>query len=184
MRKIRASDDGFSLVELMVTMVILVIFALMVSSLLINGMFTQQRVQNTTTATTDAQNAFEAMTHDVRYAQDVRVDGAGTLLRTITWVGKDGETGSYVCRGWYYDSSENVLRRTLVDTETQGATTSSAAAWPVFAKNAEAYAPFSQIPDGVEIEMTITPHQRGVPTSMDTVVMQREQPAQGVVPCF
>lgn len=177
-------EDGFTLVELMVTMVILVIVALMISALLMNGFFTQQSVESTTRSSADAQNTYAALTYDVRYAQHVEIDSSKNLLRTRTWVGEDGQNGSYVCRGWFYDATDQVLRRATTPGLTAGATTASASSWPVYMDYVSAAEPFDFVPEGVAVDFTADPDRRGLPTAMNVVIQPRPQINSEDPACF
>ena len=180
-----SSDDGLSLVELLVSLFMFVLLAVMVSTLLVNGFFMQQRVVNTTKATGDAQTAANAISYDVRFSSASSVTASGAMLRTRTWVGTDGVTGSYVCRGWYYNSADKTLRRATSSTQTASATTASAATWPVYAEGITAGTVFVAVDvDTVRLDFTAKPAIRGVSTEIDNTITRRKQPDTGSSPCF
>ena len=181
----KSTDEGMTLVELLVSMGIFVILAIMVGILVVNGFFMQQRVVNTTVTTGDAQNAFSAISTDIRYSSAFDVSPDGSMLRVRTWVGADGVNGSYVCHGWFYDAAAGVLRRTIDPAETFAATSSNATGWTPYAKNVTGTQVFVAVDsDTVSVDFTVDPPMRGIATEIDNTVTQRSQPDEETSPCF
>ncbi|WP_084130446.1 type II secretion system protein J [Demequina sp. NBRC 110055] len=178
-----SSDEGFTLVELLVYMFLFAIVFTMVAMLMINGFRTQSGVTQTTTRAGDAQNASAAIAYDVRYAAAFRIETGGDVLRTRTWEGTPS-SGRYVCRGWYYDDVSAVLRHISSDTAV-ASTAGGAQSWPVYAREVSADVPFTTI-DGqrVDVNFATVTTQWGVDTRIDTSVTKRVQSETEGSPCF
>lgn len=183
------NDSGFSLVELLVYILLFAIVGTMVVMLIINGFRSQTRITETTARTGEAQNASLQLEYDVRHAIEAQVDLGGTLLRTRTFVGS-GATGTWQCRGWFYDSATSTLHRTTDPTEVASASATSAASWSIYARDVEASVPFragAPNPDGtwnasakaVALDFSAVPPTWGVGTKIDTIVNQRPQTDNG-----
>ncbi|WP_062073074.1 PulJ/GspJ family protein [Demequina sediminicola] len=173
-------ESGFTLVELLVYILLFSIVGTMVVMLLVNGFRSQSRITQTTSSSGDVQNAANAIQADVRYAAAVDVRDSGNLLLTRTWVGSY-DSGSYECKGWYYDDATQTLRRTA----SSGAVGSDTDSWSRYAKNIDATAPFSLTSEGaVRVEFESVPVGGGLGTKVDTQVNLRPQDEDGGAPCF
>ncbi|MDE0573044.1 prepilin-type N-terminal cleavage/methylation domain-containing protein [Demequina sp. B12] len=179
------SDAGFTLVELMAYIFLFSILAVMVATLVINGMRSQAEVTGTTNTTGEMQNAAAALEYDIRYASDIQISVGGQMLRTRTWYGEP-DTGAYQCRGWFYDSADRKLKRSTSQAEVVSATATSASGWTTFASNVEATRAFHQEPNSktVDIRMEGDPAQWGIGTRIYTSVTNRPQSDEGGMTCF
>jgi len=178
------SDGGFTLVELLVYMLLLGIVGTIVVTLLWNGVRTQLNVTETTNNTGNVQTAARAIDQDVRYSSAYAIRQSGSMLLVRTWIG-DPETGKFVCRGWFYDSSAKALRRTTLQSATSTASLTSARTWDIYVRGVEASAPFSESAAGtVVIRLAGTPQSWGRATEIESTVSQRPQTEQGSAPCF
>ncbi|MDN4473353.1 hypothetical protein [Demequina zhanjiangensis] len=134
-------DDGVTLVELIVYMVLLVLALLIAGSLYINIITHERYARATAEATNEIQTVFKELEYDLRSADWAEVSGDGDLLVILTR--KADASGANVarCVGYYYDETSGELRRTTrtdnVDTSpafnASGATAIRAAtdAWPL-----------------------------------------------------
>ena len=184
MRRNPRQDQGFTLVELIVYMMLFGIVGTMVVTLMWNGYKSQLNVTETTYNSGSLQNAASALDHDVRYSSAFNVSEGGTLLLTRTWVG-DPDSGSYQCHGWYVDSTNNTLRRGVGSVTTSGATAATAKSWPLYAGGVVATEAFRDISDEmVRVQMTGTPDAWGRNTVIDTTIVQRPQSSDGSGTCF
>lgn len=108
-----ATDDGFSLVELVIATAVLSIILLAVGGLMFSTTITQRSVSSVTGASSAAQTAADGMRTQLRNAAEFRlttVDGHDQLL--IARVASGSSTASYVCRAWYFATDERELRTT------------------------------------------------------------------------
>jgi Tfp pilus assembly protein PilW len=102
--RLRRSDSGFSLVELIIAMGISVMVLIIVGGLLTNSMRTQNSVRSSASATNLGQLIARSVEAGVRNASAVTVivdTTAGTqllLARTVS----GGATPVWSCRAWYY----------------------------------------------------------------------------------
>ncbi|WP_430869225.1 type II secretion system protein [Demequina aurantiaca] len=182
--RLRSGDSGFTLVELLVYIVLLAIVGTMVVMLMLNGYKSQLNISQTTQNSGDSQNAIKAITYDVRYSSASKISPSGNLLVTRTWVG-DPETGTYVCRGWFYDDATKKLRRATTSAATSGANATTASAWTQYVEGVTATSPFSTSgSDGVRVSFTGTPAAWGRDTGIDTVISPRPQTDTESAPCF
>ncbi|GAA2883355.1 type II secretion system protein [Microbacterium esteraromaticum] len=85
-----ASDDGISLIELIVVVLIVALLGGVVTMILVNSWNTQRQVSSTTVATNEGQVVASAVEHAVRNSDGTRVSGADTL--TIWTIGAGTKT--------------------------------------------------------------------------------------------
>lgn len=184
MKRLRQHDEGFTLVELIVYMLLFGIVGTMVTMLIWNGYRSQLNVTETTYNSGGLQNAAVAIDHDVRYSSAFAVTEGGAMLLTRTWVG-DPETGQFVCRGWFVDTADNTLHRGVGPSDTSGATASSARSWDLYADGVEATTAFTKVDDvTVRVRLTGIPDAWGRNTVIDTTIVQRPQSSDGSGSCF
>ena len=82
-----ANDDGISLIELIIVILIVALLGGVVTMILVNSWTTQRQVNSTTVATNEGQVVATAVERAVRNAQDTRVNGSSTLIVWTTGAG-------------------------------------------------------------------------------------------------
>lgn len=114
-------DDGLTLVELMVSMLILVIVMGMASSIFIAIITNERYARATAEANNSAQLVMKQFEYDVRNARWVVVDQAGSLLvaatRTAPSSGASSDVG--VCVAYFFDASSGQVRRSSVSSSAE-----------------------------------------------------------------
>lgn len=111
--RLRAEDDGFSLVELVIATAVLSIILLAVGGLMFSTTITQRSVSAVTSASSQAQTAADGIRTQLRNAAEFRlttVDSHDQLL--IARVASGASTTTYLCRAWYFARDERELRTT------------------------------------------------------------------------
>lgn len=98
----RASDDdGLSLIELIVVIVVSGLFAGLLTALFINGWTTQERSVARDSATGQASVVKSTFSHALRNATAVRVSESGTRVDAVVAEVDDSLTGwAWECRAW------------------------------------------------------------------------------------
>lgn len=99
-------EGGFTLVELLVASMLLLVVIGITGTLLIRTLTTQNEVRELAAASNEAQVTVSLMERSLRNAASVSIPGAfsGDLLVVKTRLAEDGaDPDSWVCRAWYYD---------------------------------------------------------------------------------
>lgn len=151
----RQSDDGLTLVELLVGMVISTIVLVTIVGIVITITTTERTVSDVTRGATAAQSTAFAITERIRNGTDefeVTAVGADQLLVTAT-AGR-GATLEWQCAGWYYSAEGEgaIYQRVTPPTQVITAPTrTQLATWTVLINGVvapESGAVFSRNPDG------------------------------------
>lgn len=106
------TDAGFSLTELIVYMVVLVIVMIMAGSIFINVIFHERWARATADANNEAQIVFKELEYDLRSADWADVSGNGDLVVILTRRAESSGANVARCVGYFYDSASGELRRT------------------------------------------------------------------------
>ncbi len=110
----RPTEAGYTLVELLVYSLLLVVVLTIVGAMLINLITVERQVRATTTATTSAQLAADSVSNGIRNSRaflvrDTALLGSGDELLLATTAGS-GDPVSWHCRAWYFSESEGSIR--------------------------------------------------------------------------
>lgn len=98
-------EDGFTLVELIISMLLTLVVLVIAGGVLVSGLSTQQKVKSVTTAATTAQQIAKSVQAGVRNASAVKVitdATAGTQLLLARVVGGDPASTAASCQAWYF----------------------------------------------------------------------------------
>lgn len=129
----RRDDTGLTLIELMITCLILSLVLLAITGVTISILTTQRTVAAVTTTTSTAQAAADQIAAGIRNASDVRLTtptGSDQLL--VVRTADRGSTLSWSCRAWYYSATEGSIRSTRTSGASIAAPTSTQlATWTV-----------------------------------------------------
>jgi prepilin-type N-terminal cleavage/methylation domain-containing protein len=145
-RKRRISeDDGFSLMETIVAMVIFSIFMSTAMAAIISIMNSTHKSQSLTDGAAQLENAFQRLDHQVRYADAVNQPGPGTNGTYVEWHTQATSTTPQTCAQLKYDPTAKTLsERTWLP----GAAVVAATSWILVANNivnTASQPPFAQI---------------------------------------
>lgn len=184
------TDDGITLVELLIYMLLGVVVLTIVSAILINSFRAEDQVRDAAQSTSTAQLVAESLGQGVRNASAIEVSAPTTdtaLLRTRSIDG--GDPGTWYCRAWYWSGGE--LRTTRSTAAIPAPDAATAATWTLLATDVErvSSAPVFAIgADDRSLDVTFSVGiGDGVPVLIDSVmVAQQPIPATGKVtaPCF
>lgn len=132
-----AAENGFTLVELLVYMVLAVVVLLIVGGVLINTLTTERTVRDATQASNTGQLVAKSVGHGVRNASDIWLSAPGVVpeLLMVRTVGSDA-TPNWFCQAWSYDSGE-VRTSTSTEAIMTGQTSSTVTSWTLLADGVE-----------------------------------------------
>lgn len=144
MKRLRKREDsGFTLVELIVYSVLMIVVLGFAGALFIRMLHEQRQTIAMADANNEAQLVFKQIEFDVRNADFAEVRGGGDLLVVRTRVATPGATVSPYCVGYYYDEPSGELRRvqttgnsatqTALAAATDAARSSATSSWVVLA---------------------------------------------------
>lgn len=184
-----ASDDGFTLVELIVYGLLLVVVLGIVGSIMISSLNIEQEVRASTESTTTAQLAAESIVAGVRNgtARELTSVGDDQLLRIRTAGGNPG-TVTWHCAAWYYSPSTGTIRttRTVDDTVGVPSPTAEPLDWALIAEGVTTTDPsgeiFTATADGVRLNFTAEAGQ-GATVVIDSSATLRAGGTEGAS-CF
>lgn len=190
-RPLEDRDDGVSLVELLVYMILAVTVLTIISAILINSLRTENTVRTSAEATDTAQLAAQSLNRGVHNASAIEVTTPAVDITVVRTRSIDSSTdGIWQCQAW-----------AVVDGQLR--TTSSAAAIPVPTSAADvaswllvtegvasigANPIFSLAADERSLAVGFTvANGSGVPITLDTTIVSKQPiPSTGKVtaPCF
>lgn len=126
-------DEGFTLVELMVTCVLTLLVLTAVGGLLISLIRTPQDVTARQHAAGDAQVAANSIELGVRNSSDFRLTSPqGTDQLLVARTAQSGSTIVWVCSAWYYSAADQSIRYVTSSTMIPAVPTASdLASWTV-----------------------------------------------------
>lgn len=136
-----ASDDGLTLVELLVYTVLLGVILGIVASIMISTQQVERLIRGSATAATSAQLAAGSITWGIRNATAMKLLDVGTdqlLLARVA--GSDPSSVSYTCQAWYFASTARTIRHTATASDTVPVTPPAAepTTWTLLATDVEA----------------------------------------------
>lgn len=137
----RRDDAGFTLVELIVYCVILLVVMTIAGSIFLQIVRAQRDIGDMASANNEAQLTFKELERDVRNAAAIRIADGGKLIVMRTRVASDSNTDAWQCVGYYLDTGNEVLRVTrssnstathnVLAQATSAGIRTAASAWPV-----------------------------------------------------
>lgn len=148
-RRRRADEAGFSLVELIVYSLLMIVVLGLAGAAFIQMLISQRDITAMADASNEQQLAFQQLELDLRNADWVEVRHGGTLLVMRTRVATTGSPDVSRCVGYFYSAADEELRRvsTTVSATTAdavaagnaGAVESLSGSWQVVVHGAEPF---------------------------------------------
>ncbi|MFW7415194.1 PulJ/GspJ family protein [Demequina sp. SO4-18] len=139
MQNARTRDEGFTLVELVVYSVLLILMMGIAATLFIQMLTVQREVGAMADASNSAQLTFAELERDLRNAGTATISDTGSLLVMRTRTASSAGEGVDQCVGYFIDDASASLRRTTNQSDTSAALSAGNAAalaatttsWPV-----------------------------------------------------
>lgn len=134
-RRLRTEQSGLSLIELMVTTLLLGLVSAVIVGIMISLLTTQNTVSSVTSDTRSAQLVADSISTPVRNASsfDLRTVGTDDQL-LIARVASSTTTITWRCTGWYYSASEDRLYTTNQSGPISTPSSGALASWLVLAE--------------------------------------------------
>lgn len=153
-------DDGFSLMETIVAMVIFSVFMITAMGAIVSIMTSTQKSQSLTDGAAQLENAFQRLDHQVRYADAINVAGLVGTNFYVEWHTQATSTQPQLCAQLKLDTvGDKLLERTWIPTASPVVATS----WILVAKNVvntTSQLPFTQIASKRTAGVTLLAHQQ------------------------
>lgn len=105
-------DAGFTLVELMVYSILLIVVMGIAAVVFVRVINAQTEIKGMAEANNEAQVLFTELELDLRNAAWVEAYWGGDLLVMQTRSATPGDDASYICAGYYYDEVDQTMHRT------------------------------------------------------------------------
>jgi type II secretory pathway pseudopilin PulG len=121
----RTDESGFTLVELIVYSVLLIVIMGIAASLFLQMIYAQRDIVDMAQANNVAQVTFKELERDTRNAAVIRIKDGGNLMVMRTRVASDTNEDAWQCVGYFLDTSTDTLHITR---STSSAATSAALA--------------------------------------------------------
>lgn len=132
-----SSEAGFTLIELLVSTFLLSLLLVIVGSILISSLRTQQAVSTVSTAATTAQSVASVIGDRIRNSSEFRVSTpTGTDQLIVARTAGTGTALDWVCYGWYYSAASGGSIRmttTVPGTKIVAPTAAQLATWTLIA---------------------------------------------------
>lgn len=192
MRTARAeSDDGVSLVELLIYMLLAVVVLTIIASILINSLQAERTVRTAAESTGTAQLVAQSLSRGIHNASAIEVSTPASDVTVIRTRSLDSSAaGVWRCQAWAVVGGE--LR--TISSDVAVAVPSTAAAisgWLLLADGVDPIGSgpiFSLAADERSVSVNLTvDNGSGVPITLDTTIVSKQPiPATGKVtaPCF
>ncbi len=100
------SDDGFTLLELVIAMMLLVLILAIVGTMIVSLSSTSKTVRTQTATSSSAQAAAESIERGIRNSSDfLLTNPTGTDQMLVARTARGTTTVTWVCAAWYYSAS-------------------------------------------------------------------------------
>lgn len=174
----KKSDDGFTLVELLVAGMLLSLVVVIVAGIMVSITTTQRNVTATTTSTTQAQQAATGIATGLRNASEFSLTTpTGTDQLLVVRTASQGATLTWSCKAWYYSATSSNIRSTITadGTKITSPTSTQLATWSLQATGVTPRAGtaiFTAAGGGITISYNAAV-ANGQPVAIQTTVVKR-----------
>jgi type II secretory pathway pseudopilin PulG len=189
-RRLRNSDEGTSLIELLVVMIVFTMIMAIITSAIVNMIHQSQKESGQTNDLNASRKVITLLDHSVRYANAITAPGVGTDGNYYVEF-QTGNTGQQqTCTQWRYVSAGGKLQWRTWQPPLTGVFTGSATAWstaaigmtqvgstPIFT-----IAPSSSIDSREELNVQFTATSGAPPSSSNSQVTLTAINSQANVP--
>lgn len=191
-RRTAGNDEGFTLPELLIYSLLLVIVMGIIGSLLISMLTVEQQVRTVTSATTSAQLASNVIQDGVRNARAFAVSDIGLLDADdqvlLASVASNDDPVTWHCAAWYFSAADSTIRYKLAgvqDTPIDLPTAAELQQWSLLSENVKPPASgniFSSTGTQLSLEFT-TEAQDETAVTIDSSATSRAGQWESA-PCF
>lgn len=138
LRGVVAHEEGFTLVELIIYVLLLALVLAVVAGLFLSLYRTQNSVEAVTNATTNGQSANNSIQAGIRNSTAFVLTGNGTDQLLVARTLGTGSAVSNGCQAWYYSAGDHSIRSTLLSAPLSAVPAeSTASAWTLLAGDVE-----------------------------------------------
>lgn len=196
--RVRQTDAGITLVELLIYSVLMLVVLTLVGTILYRALVSQRDVRDVTDASNAAQLVSASFERGVRNASKIAyTTSAGDELLAVRARVGSSTAPSWACEGWFYDASALTLYTKTVPAAgapnpaiTAPVSTADYATWTTLARGLSPRAPSTAVftPDGlpiatVDLNISVAAGQRR-PVVIVTQATKRPQGSTESAPCF
>lgn len=190
-RRLNGRDEGVTLVELLIYMMLAIIVLTIISAILINSLRAENTVRASAAATDTAQLAAQSLNRGVHNASAIEVSTPAADITVVRTRSLDSSAvGVWQCQAWAVVDGQ--LRTTSASTAINVPTSAAeVASWLLVAEGIEpigANPLFSLAADERSLAVGFTvANGSGIPITLDTTIISKQPiPATGKVtaPCF
>ncbi len=130
MRRVLADQRGFTLVELLVYMVLLLLVLAVAGGLLSSTLVHSTTIRTVDESSTAAQLAADSIESGIRNSSDFSLTSpSGTDQMIVARVASSDATLTWSCAAWYYSATDGSLRMSRSGTAIAAPTTAQLASW-------------------------------------------------------
>jgi Tfp pilus assembly protein PilW len=180
------SDTGFTLVELLIYSMLMVLVLAIVGGMIASFTSSSKTVGSITQVSTSGQLAAESVERGIRNASDFRLTNpTGTDQLLIARTAGGGTDLTWQCAAWYYSASDSSLRYTTSATAIPTPTTADFAHWTLLGSGfgpTSGTAIFSST--GPQLTLAFTIHADGHPPQAFTSTAVSRAGSSGTPACY
>ena len=182
-------DAGFTLPEMLVSMLIFSLLAMMAGGVIISTSLAERTIRSVTGGTTEGQLAVDSIETGIRNSSAFKVVAVGTDQLVLARIPRGANNVIYNCAAWYFDSGTGTGTGTISykESSTTIATPSASvlSTWTQLASKVDTASGTAFIVNGdtLEIVYEVSAGTDYPPTTINTSVNSRAEVTESS-PCF